>query len=151
VYNQGERGGQAPGSLGPCTLAVALKAHLEREIVALAEAERDGFRAELGVAEDGLSLMIRACYQLLGLISFFTVGPDEVRAWTVRSGERAVDAAGEIHSDLARGFIRAEVINWKQLLEAGGTAGARTKGLLRLEGRDYVVQDGDCLEIRFNK
>ena len=95
--------------------------------------------------------MIRACYELLGLLSFFTVGPDEVRAWTIRRGEKAVDAAGEIHSDLAKGFIRAETIAWDQLLEAGGEAKARDKGLLRLEGREYVVKDGECLEIRFNK
>src|SRR5438093_2400356 len=151
VYNQGERGGQAPGSLGPCTLAVALKAHLEREIVALAEARRDGFPAERGVAEDGLSLVIRSCYQLLGLISFFTVGPDEVLAWTLGSSQRALDAAGEIHSDLAQGFIRAELVSYPELVEAGGWSKARERGWLRLEGRDYVVQDGVGLEIRFNK
>jgi ribosome-binding ATPase YchF (GTP1/OBG family) len=105
----------------------------------------------MGVQQDGLSLVIRACYELLGLISFFTVGPDEVRAWTLRRGERAVDAAGEIHSDLARGFIRAEVIGWEALLDAGSHAKAREKALLRLEGREYVVQDGEILEIRFNK
>lgn len=151
VYNQDERAAHAPADAGPGTLAVALKAHVEREIVALPPEERAAFRAELGVAEDGLSLVIRACYELLGLISFFTVGPDEVRAWTLRRGERAVDAAGEIHSDLAKGFIRAEVIGWQPLLECGGHARAREKALLRLEGRDYVVQDGECLEIRFNK
>ena len=96
-------------------------------------------------------MVIRACYELLGLVSFFTVGPDEVRAWTIHRGDRAVDAAGEIHSDLARGFIRAEVIGWQDLLDAGGTTGARNKGILRLEGRDYAVKDGDCIEIRFNK
>jgi ribosome-binding ATPase YchF (GTP1/OBG family) len=151
VYNQDERSTRKPPEGGPGTLAVALRAHLEREVVALPSAERGAFRAELGVVEDGLSMMIRACYQLLGLISFLTVGPDEVRAWPLPRGARAVDAAGEIHSDLARGFIRAEVIGWRDLLEAGGTAGARAKGILRLEGRDYVVQDGDCIEIRFNK
>ena len=123
---------------------------LEREIVALPPEERPAFREELGMQEDGLSLVIRACYRLLGLISFFTVGPDEVRAWTIRQGEKSVDAAGEIHSDLARGFIRAEVIGCDSLLEAGSEAKARERGWLRLEGRDYVVGDGDCLEIRFN-
>jgi GTP-binding protein YchF len=151
VYNQGERPARTPRAAGPRTLAVALRAHLEREIVALVPGEREAFRAELGVAEDGLGLLIRSCYELLGLISFFTVGPDEVRAWTLERGERAVDAAAEIHTDLARGFIRAEVIGWQELLDAGGTAPARAKGILRLEGRDYEVQDGDCVEIRFSR
>ena len=151
VYNQGDASEHVPAAPGPGTLAVGMRAHLEREIVALPPEERPAFRAELGVAEDGLSLVIRACYELLGLISFFTVGPDEVRAWTIRRGERAVDAAGEIHSDLAKGFIRAEVVGWEPLLECGGHAKAREKALLRLEGRDYEVKDGECLEIRFNK
>lgn len=151
VYNQDDAHATVPADPGSGALAVALRAELEREVVALAAPDRPAFRAELGIGEDGLSLVIRACYQLLGLISFFTVGPDEVRAWTIRKGQNAVDAAGEIHSDLARGFIRAEVIGWQALLEAQGLAGARSKGALRLEGRDYVVQDGDCLEIRFSK
>jgi GTP-binding protein YchF len=151
VYNQDERSTRTPPDPGPNALAVALRAHAEREIVALPPEERDAFRAELGVTEDGLSLVIRACYALLGLISFFTVGPDEVRAWTIRRGDTAVDAAGEIHSDLARGFIRAETVHWEKLLEAGSLAKAREKAWLRLEGRDYEVQDGDCLEIRFSK
>jgi GTP-binding protein YchF len=150
VINQDDAPGR-PVPEAPDTMTVALRAHLEREIVALPPEERAAFRAELGVSEDGLSLIIRACYQLLGLISFFTTGPDEVRAWTIRRGEKAVDAAGEIHTDLAKGFIRAEVISYAQLLEAGGHPRAREKGWLRLEGRDYEVQDGDCLEIRFNK
>lgn len=151
VYNRDDRSAGTPAAAGAGRLAVALRAHLEREIVALPAGERDGFRAELGVAEDGLMLVIRACYELLGLISFFTVGPDEVRAWTLRRGERAVDAAGEIHTDLAQGFIRAEVVPWDRLLEAGNQARAREKAWARLEGRDYMVQDGDCIEIRFNK
>ena len=168
VYNQDENAVEVPGpgaagspgagrdgatalkSAGANAMVVGLKAHLEREIVALPAAERDRFRAELGVAEDGLTLVIRACYELLGLISFFTVGPDEVRAWTLRRGDRALDAAAEIHSDLARGFIRAEVVRWDRLLEAGGIPRAREKAWARLEGRDYVVADGDCIEIRFN-
>jgi hypothetical protein len=150
VYNQDDRAEHALPAPGPNTLAVALKAHVEREIVGLPADERPAFRAEMGVERDGLSLVIRACYDLLGLVSFFTVGPDEVRAWTIRRGERAVDAAGEIHSDLAKGFIRAEVIGWEALLGAGSQAKARERALLRLEGRDYVVEDGECLEIRFN-
>jgi len=151
VYNQDEDSTRVPADPGPAALAVRLRALLEREIVGLPAGERDSYRGELGVEQDGLSLVIRACYDLLGLISFFTVGPDEVRAWTLSRGETAVDAAGEIHTDLARGFIRAEVSSWESLLEHGGIAGARAKGLLRLEGRDYVVRDGDCLEIRFNR
>ncbi len=151
VYNQDDRSARVPQLSGTHLLGVALKAHIEREIVALPAGEREGFRSELGVVEDGLTLVIRACYELLGLISFFTVGPDEVRAWTLRRGERAVDAAAEIHTDLARGFIRAEVVPWERLLEAGSQAKAREKAWARLEGREYAVQDGDCIEIRFNK
>jgi len=149
VYNQDENG-PVPESSGPDVLSLPLRARLEREIVALPADERPAFREELGMQEDGLSIVIRACYRLLGLISFFTVGPDEVRAWTLKRGEKSVDAAGEIHSDLARGFIRAEVIGCDSLLEAGSEAKARERGWLRIEGRDYVVADGDCLEIRFN-
>ena len=151
VFNQGEAGASAPPPDGPHTETVGLKALLEREVLGLPEAERAGFRSELGLVEDGLTTVIRACYRLLGLISFFTVGEDEVRAWTLTKGERAVDAAGEIHSDLAKGFIRAEVVPWDKLLEAGSEKGARERGWQRLEGRDYVVQDGDCLTIRFNR
>jgi GTP-binding protein YchF len=151
VVNQDERAGVVLPQAGAGTLVVALRAHLEREIVGLPPEERASFRAELGVTEDGLSLIIGSCYQLLGLISFFTVGPDEVRAWTIHRGDRAVDAAGEIHTDLARGFIRAEVVGCDPLLEAGCLPKARERGWLKLEGRDYLVQDGDCMEIRFNK
>jgi len=151
VYNQDAAGRPRPDGTGAEVRSVALPAELEREIVALPAGEREAFRLELGVREDGLSLVIRACYELLGLISFFTVGADECRAWEIRRGETAVDAAGEIHTDLARGFIRAEVIEWDRLLEAGGHPKARERGWLRLEGREYDVKDGDCLEIRFNK
>jgi hypothetical protein len=151
VYNQGESGAPPLPPQGAHTEALGLKAMLEREVLALPEGERDRFRSELGVGEDGLTVVIRACFHLLGLISFFTVGEDEVRAWTLERGARAVDAAGEIHSDLAKGFIRAETIRWDRLLEAGSEKGARDRGWMRLEGRDYVVEDGDCLTIRFNK
>ena len=151
VYNQDDDAGRPVPASAPGRVTVGLRAHLEREIVSLPPAERPAFRAELGAEDDGLSLVIRACYASLGLLSFFTVGPDEVRAWTVREGDTAVDAAGEIHSDLAKGFIRAEVIPYDKLLEVGGHAPAREKGWLRLEGREYRVKDGDCLEIRFNK
>jgi len=151
VVNQGEgERPKLPGA-GAHTLVIGLRALLEREVVALPREERDAFRRELGIGEDGLSLVIRACYRLLGLISFFTVGPDEVRAWTLNDGDRALDAAGAIHSDLAKGFIRAEVTPCDRLLEAGGEAQAKAQNWSRLEGRDYRVQDGDCIEIRFNK
>lgn len=151
VVNQGEGPARPLPTAGAHTVVVGLSAHLEHEVVSLPADERDAFRRELGIEQDGLSLVIRACYRLLGLLSFFTVGPDEVRAWTLRQGERAVDAAGEIHTDLAKGFIRAEVVPCALLLEAGSEAAAKERGGTRLEGRDYTVQDGDCLEIRFNK
>ena len=150
VFNQDESSSRQPPTLGRHALAVTLRVHAEREIVALPPEERAMFRTEMGVTEDGLSLVIRGCYELLGLISFFTVGPDEVRAWTIRRGDSAVDAAGEIHSDLARGFIRAEVLAYDTLMELGSYAKAREKGVLRLEGKEYVVKDADCLEIRHN-
>jgi ribosome-binding ATPase YchF (GTP1/OBG family) len=104
----------------------------------------------LGIRESGLDRVIRTTYSLLGLQSFFTVGEDEVRAWTITSGTRAAQAAGKIHSDLERGFIRAEVVGWKELLDAKGLAEAKAASLLRLEGKDYVVGDGDVLNIRFS-
>jgi ribosome-binding ATPase YchF (GTP1/OBG family) len=106
--------------------------------------------AVLGIQEPGLTRMIRLSYAALGLISFFTVGPDEVRAWTLRDGALAPEAAGVIHSDLERGFIRAEVIGYDDLIEAATMAKARERGLLRTEGRDYKVRDGDIVNIRFS-
>jgi hypothetical protein len=129
---------------------IALRGGLEREIAQMDEASAELFLSEYGIAEPSLRRLIRLSYDLLGVQSFFTVGPDEVRAWTMPRGGTAVDAAGTIHTDLARGFIRAEVISYDDLVSAGTLAEARQKGLLRLEGRDYVVKDGDCLEIRFN-
>ncbi len=127
---------------------VALSAKIEEEIAALGPEDAETFRRELGIEEPALDRLIRASYRLLGLISFFTVGKDECRAWAIRQGTVARAAAGTIHSDLERGFIRAEVIEWDRLLEAGSLAAAREKGWLRLEGRDYVVRDGDVLHVR---
>ncbi|GAB4376463.1 MAG: redox-regulated ATPase YchF [Acidobacteriota bacterium] len=127
---------------------VALSARIEEEIAALSPEDAEAFRRELGIAEPALDRLIRASYRLLGLISFFTVGKDECRAWTIREGTDARTAAGTIHTDLERGFIRAEVIEWDRLLEAGSLAAARERGWLRLEGRDYVVRDGDVLHVR---
>jgi GTP-binding protein YchF len=129
---------------------IALSAKTEAELVQLADEDAREFMAVLGIAEPGLTRMIRVSYATLGLISFFTVGPDEVRAWTVRDGSLAPEAAGAIHSDLERGFIRAEVIAYEDLAKAGGMPKGREMGLLRTEGRDYRVRDGDVVNIRFS-
>jgi GTP-binding protein YchF len=132
------------------TAVDAISARIEMEIGELDEAEAAAFREELGLREPGLDRVIRASYRLLGLISFFTAGPDETRAWTVPDGATAVDAAATIHSDLARGFIRAEVIACEDLLALGSMAEARRAGKLRSEGKTYRVRDGDVIEILFN-
>ena len=122
----------------------------EMELASLEEADRAGFMADMGISESARARLSRFAYQMLGYISFFTVGEDEVRAWTIRKGERAVDAAGTIHSDLARGFIRAECFSAADLLELGSEKAVKDKGLFRLEGKDYPVVDGDILHIRFS-
>ncbi|MCK5738331.1 DUF933 domain-containing protein, partial [bacterium] len=104
----------------------------------------------MGISESARDRLTRIAYEILGYISFFTVGTDEVRAWNVRTGDNAVDAAGTIHSDLARGFIRAECFNYDDLVSAGSEKGIRDAGKFRLEGKDYLVKDGDILNIRFN-
>lgn len=123
---------------------------LEMEIAQLPEEDRDIFMEDLGITESGIDRLARAAYDQLGLISFFTVGEDEVKAWTIKKGTDARKAAGKIHTDMERGFIRAEVIHFDDLKECGSMAAAREKGLVRLEGKDYVVKDGDILNIRFN-
>jgi GTP-binding protein YchF len=129
---------------------VPVCAAIEAEIAQLDEGERAEFLAELGLAEPGLNRVIRAAYRLLGLETFFTAGPKEVRAWTVRVGATAPQAAGAIHTDFERGFIRAEVIAFADYLAGNGEAGAREAGKLRLEGKEYVVQEGDVMYFRFN-
>ncbi len=129
---------------------VALQGKLEMDIAHLPADEMKLFLDEYGIEEPSLNRMIRLSYDLLGLQSFFTVGPDECRAWTVRRGATAPEAAGEIHTDLQKGFIRAEVVTYTDLVTLGGLAEARTHGKLRLEGKEYIVQDGDVLNIRFN-
>jgi len=131
------------------TEAVVVSAPIEQEIAVLAAEEQREFLAELGLAEPSVDRVIRASYHLLGLISFFTVGEDEVRAWTVKRGTRAREAAGSIHSDIERGFIRAEVVGWEELVRLGGLAACRSAGSLRLEGKEYEVQDGDVVHFRF--
>ncbi len=128
----------------------ALSARIEMEIGELDDESAIVFREELGLAESSLDRVIRLSYRLLGLISFFTAGPDETRAWTIHDGETSVDAAAAIHSDLARGFIRAEVVACEDLLELGSMAEARRHGRLRSEGKTYRVKDGDVIEILFN-
>ena len=127
-----------------------LCARIEEEIAELSDEERKEYLEELGLKESGLDKLIKASYSLLGLISFLTTGEDETRAWTIRSGTKAPQAAGKIHTDFERGFIRAEVLSYSDLLACGSPAAAKEKGLLRLEGKDYVVQDGDIILFRFN-
>jgi hypothetical protein len=130
--------------------AVAVCAAIEAEISELDEGDRAAFLADLGLAEAGLDRIIRAGYRLLGLLTFFTAGPKEVRAWTVRAGATAPQAAGAIHTDFERGFIRAETIAYGDYIANKGESGAREAGRLRLEGKEYVVQEGDVMHFRFN-
>jgi GTP-binding protein YchF len=131
-------------------VAVVISAAIEAEIATLPEEEREAFLSDLGLHETGLNRMIHAAYQLLGLITFYTAGPKESRAWTVHKGATAPEAAGEIHTDFERGFIRAETIAYDDYIACGGETGARDSGKLRSEGKDYVVQDGDVMLFRFN-
>ena len=130
--------------------AVVVSAAIEAEVSTLAEADRAEFLDGLGLADSGLDRVIRAGYDLLGLITYFTVGPKETRAWTIVRGAKAPQAAGVIHNDFERGFIASETIAYADYVAGGGEAGAREAGRLRIEGRDYVVRDGDVLEFRFN-
>ena len=125
-------------------------AQIEQEIAELDDDEKQMFLEDLGLKESGLDKLIAASYALLGLISFLTAGEDECRAWTIKVGTKAPQAAGKIHTDFERGFIRAEVVNYEDLLENGSLAAARDKGLVGLEGKDYVVKDGDVILFRFN-
>jgi GTP-binding protein YchF len=130
--------------------AVVISAAIEAEIATLPADEREAFLADLGLHETGLNRMIHAAYALLGLITFYTAGPKEARAWTVHKGAKAPEAAGEIHTDFERGFIRAETIAFDDYINFGGETGARDAGKLRSEGKDYVVQDGDVMLFRFH-
>ena len=151
--------GDPDGVLGPLREAAAkhramsvvgVCAKLEAEIAQLDPAEATAFRADLGLHEPALDRVIHATYELLGLISFFTVGDDEVRAWTIPAGLPAQQAAGAIHSDLERGFIRAEVIGWEDLLRVGSEANAKKQGIMRTEGKTYTVKDGEVIHVLFN-
>ena len=151
LYNLAEgQAAPATSSLRPGVGMVDLQGKLEMDIAQLPPEDAQIFMQEYGIQEPGLNRVIRLSYDLLGLQSFFTVGPDEVRAWTIRRGATAHEAAGEIHSDLQKGFIRAEVVTYEDLVALGGLPEARNKGKLRLEGKEYIVQDGEICHIRFN-
>jgi GTP-binding protein YchF len=130
-------------------VSVVISAKIESEIAVLSREEREDYLAAVGLKEAGLDRLIRAGYALLDLVTYFTVGPKEARAWTITRGTRAPQAAGVIHTDFERGFIRAETIAFKDYVTLGGEAGARDNGKLRLEGKDYMVADGDVMHFRF--
>src|SRR3954462_11596562 len=130
--------------------AVVISAQIESDLVDLAPDEADAFLKELGVDESGIGALIRSTYHLLGLQTYFTAGEKEVRAWTIHQGDTAPKAAGVIHSDFERGFIKAEIVSYGDLVTAGSMAAARAAGKVRIEGKDYVMQDGDVTEFRFN-
>ena len=159
VINVGEgRVGQEAEILERCracvtganTTLIAFCAQIEMEIAQLPDEEREGFLADMGIAEPALGRMIQKSYELMGLISFFTAGEPEVRAWTVPNGATAVQSADVIHSDIARGFIRAEVVAYDEYVAHGGIPGSKQAGKFRLEGKEYVVADGDVIYFRFN-
>ena len=130
--------------------ALTICCKLEEEIAELDPAEKGAFLAELGIKESGLDQLVKACYRLLGLISYLTAGPKEVRAWTITRGTKAPQAAGKIHTDFERGFIRAEIVPFTTLQELGSMTACKEKGLVRSEGKEYVMQDGDVTLFRIN-
>ena len=155
VLNVDEAAAAEPDAAGgleapPGAALLTVSAGLEEEISRLEPEDRGAFLAEAGLEEPSAVRVVRAGYRLLGLISFFTVGEDEVRAWTIRRGDTAGTAAGAVHSDIERGFIRAEVVDWRELVDAGSMAACRDRGTLRLEGRGYPVRDGEVVHFRFN-
>ena len=152
VYNVDEQRIGQPVASTPAHVhsAVALCAEIESQIAELDADDRAEFMQDLGIQQPAAHTLISACYDAMGLISFLTAGPDEVRAWTVRRGASAVEAAGAIHSDLARGFIRAETVAFDDLVAAGDMRAAKAEGKVRQEGKNYIVQDGDVITIKFN-
>lgn len=141
LYKEAEKEGA--GCLTVC-------ARIEEEIAELPPEEKEEYLKELGIEESGLDKLVKECYSLLGLMSFLTAGPKEVRAWTIKKGTKAPQAAGKIHTDFERGFIRAEIVSFDTLMENGTMAACKEKGLIRSEGKDYVMQDGDIVVFRFN-
>ena len=127
-----------------------ISAQIEQEISELSDEEKGEYLESLGLSESGLDKIVRASYSLLGLMSYLTAGEKETRAWTIKKGTKAPQAAGKIHTDFERGFIKAEVVNYKDLLDNGSLSAAREKGLVRMEGKEYVMQDGDVVLFRFN-
>lgn len=150
VLNVNEKDSEASHAW-PDAPVIAIDAKLEAEIASLPEGEQASYIQELGLKESGLDRLIRAGYELLGLITFFTTGKDETRAWTVTKGALAPEAAGVIHTDFIKGFIRAEVINWQKFIEAGSEVEAKAKGWVRTEGKDYEIQDGDVCNFLVNR
>lgn len=132
------------------SMVLPICAQMEQDIASLEEDEKQLFLSELGLEESGLDRLIRVCYDLLGLMSFLTAGPKEVRAWTIEKGTKAPQAAGKIHTDFERGFIRAEVVSYDDLMACGSMVAAKEKGLVRSEGKEYVMRDGDIVVFRFN-
>jgi len=149
VRRAAERAGLTSYLSGAATAAVAVCAKIELEIAQLEPLDGAAFLADLGLNESGLDRVIRASYDLLGYISFFTVGEDECRAWSIPRGTAAQLAAGEIHTDIARGFIRAEVVSYEHFIARGSMSTCRDHGEVRLEGKDYIVHDGDIINFRF--
>ena len=127
-----------------------LGAKIEEDLAGMDPEDKAMFQEELGIDESGLDKLVSACYELLGLISYLTAGEKETRAWTITKGTKAPQAAGKIHSDFEKGFIRAEIVDWQTLLELGSYTAAKEKGKVRSEGKDYVIKDGDVVLFRFN-
>ena len=152
VFNNDESDPTEPaaGDLAEQERCLVLRGRLEQELARLSAADVGDFMAGFGIGASAMDLMIRRSYDVLGLACFFTVGSDEVRAWTIHRGIPAVEAAGVIHTDFQKGFIRAEVISYEDLMAAGSTAEARRRGTFRLEGKTYEVKDGDIINFRFN-
>ena len=152
LFNNEDEDDRLPevGHLSQAESCIVIRGKLEQELAQMSEAEADEFLQEFNITASAMDRVIRKSYDLLGLISFFTVGDDEVRAWTIKKGTDAVNAAGVIHSDIQKGFIRAEVLSFPDLMDAGTYAEARKKGTVRLEGKTYEVKDGDIVNFRFN-
>jgi len=129
---------------------ISLSAKIEEELASLSDEDKQLFKEELGIKESGLEKLVTAGYDLLGLMSFLTAGEKEVRAWTIKKGTKAPGAAGKIHTDFEKGFIKAEVVSYDDLMEAGTYLKARENGKVRMEGKEYIVQDGDIMLFRFN-
>jgi GTP-binding protein YchF len=148
--NEADAAKPPPFEYAAAQATISLCAETEEQIAQLEPADRKAFLEDLGVSEPAKDRLVRTCYETVGLISFLTVGEDEVRAWPIRKGSTALEAAGKIHTDLARGFIRAETVAYDDLVAAGDMKGAKAAGKVRLEGKTYVVQDGDVINVRFS-